>query len=317
MGQLGASIIEVPLPPPTAQEPYPDMPLEVDDEHIFADHIEPQTEGLTPLLTGFNLNTSIFMSMNELVGVDMCYGINFFEWSAQRAMLHNALQTAKAVIERLPPELQVNFVADDDAASTSDDGSMLYCPPAFPAMQPSHDVRHKLTQQPQRRRKLQLEIQKANIYASQLATRSHFVERYLNLRDAQHTDANEDVKDEIDKIVQDERELIVQNLLTVLSSITQRNMEPNGASLVNKIRQVASTLLNDAPERKGPVAAKAEESLSKFVEILIALEKSGTMSTSSAHDTMTPQDEEEELRNWASLREHQLEFVANGGFMGN
>ena len=147
--------------------------------------------------------------------------------------------------------------------------------------------------------------------------RSYFVERYLNLRDAHRTEVNEDVKDEIDQIVQDERELIVQNLLTVLSSITQRNMEPNGASLVNKIRQVASTLLNDAPERKGPVAAQAEETLSKFVEILIALEKSGTMSTSSAHGTMTPQDEEEELRNWASLREHQLEFVANGGFLGN
>jgi hypothetical protein len=316
MGQLGASMSEVPLPPPTAQEPYPDLPLEVDDEYIFADHIQQQPEGIMPLLTGFNRNTSIFMSMNELVGVDMCYGINFFEWSAQRAMLHNALQTAKSVTESLPPELQVKVDSADENASTSDDGHLQYCPPAYPETQPSHDVRHTLTEQPQRRRKLQMEIQKANIYASQLATRSHFVERYLNLRDAHRTEANEDVKDEIDQIVQDERELIVQNLLTVLSSITQRNMEPNGASLVNKIRQVASTLLHDAPERKGPVAVKAEEMLSKFVEILIALEKSGTTS-STAHGTMTPQDEEEELKNWASLREYQVKFATNGGFLGN
>ena len=100
--------------------------------------------------------------MNELVGVDMCYGINFFEWSAQRAMLHNALQTAKAVTEALPPELQVKVDADDGTSSISDDGNLQYCPPAYPETQPSHDVRHALNEQPQRRRKLQLEIQKAD-----------------------------------------------------------------------------------------------------------------------------------------------------------
>ncbi|KAI0129006.1 hypothetical protein BJ170DRAFT_701680 [Xylariales sp. AK1849] len=326
MTQLGASINEIPLPPPTNQEPYPDLPLEVDDEYIYTDQIITQPEGTMSLIAGFNHNISTYMAMNELVGVDMCYGINFFEWSAQKTMLSNALSTTKVTLDRLPHELQVKIESSqlNGGGAVPEDSGLQYCPPAFPATQPLNDVRHILAADPLRRRRLQFEIQKANIYASQLATRSYFVERYLNLRDAHRPESlladnsgdiksAEDVKDETDIMVYNERELIVQNLLTVLTSITQRNMEPNGASLVNKIRQVASTLLNDAPERKGPVAIKAEEYLGKFLDVLVKLEKTSANTNSG---TMTPQDEEEELQHWASLRDYQIQFAATGGFLG-
>jgi hypothetical protein len=180
-----------------------------------------------------------------------------------------------------------------------------------------------------RRRQLQYEIQKANIFVSQLATRSYFVELYFNLRDVHLTengnalvhqpddqlkaDQEADEK-EIYEFMAAERELIVQNLLTVLGSISQRNLEPNGGSLINKIRQVAATLLNDAPERKGPVALKSESTLSQLIEVLIKLEKTGPAGEhgAAAGTQMTAKDEEDELRLWSDLRDYQLRFAAQG-----
>ncbi|KAH7029045.1 uncharacterized protein B0I36DRAFT_244855 [Microdochium trichocladiopsis] len=319
MTQLGQSINELPLPPPTAQEPYPDQPLEVDDEYIYASHILPQPEGVLPLVAGFNRNIRVYTTMNELVGVDMCYGINFFDWSAQKNILFNGLAAAKGSTEDLPLELQVRIEEGQIQDPLGFDRSDLqYYPPSFPLAQPANDVRHAFSQHPMRRRQLQFEIQKANIYASQLATRSYFVERYLNLRDAHRsqlnfaeTEQSDDEKDDRDSQVAQERELIVQNLLTVLASINQRNIEPNGGSLVNKIRQVASTLLNDAPERKGAMAVKVEDYLGRFLEILMKLEKTGAPSSSGS---MTPQDEEQELQHWANLRDIQLQFAESGGY---
>ena len=316
MSQLGASINELPLPPPTTQEPYPEQPVEVDDEYIFSDEIHPQPEGTISLITGFNRNTRIYMTMNELIGVEMCYGINFFDWNAQKNIIGNGLESAKQAIEDLPPQLRITKTepVQNDPAEL-DQAGLQYYPPAFPESPPENDVRRTLMEQPLRRRQLQCEIQKANIHGSQLATRSYFVERYLNLRDA-HPENAEGIKDDRDDMVAQERESIVQDLLVVLASISQRNIEPNGQSMINKIRQVASTLVQSASERKGPVAIRAEEYLHKFLEILVRLERSGAAAVIGVNTgTMGPQDEEEELRNWSSLRDYQMQFVSSGGFL--
>ncbi|KAI1174794.1 hypothetical protein F4777DRAFT_372273 [Nemania sp. FL0916] len=347
MSQLGASINELPLPPPTTQEPYPEQPVEVDDEYISPDQILPQPEGTISLITGFNRNIRIYMTMNELIGVEMCYGISFFDWSAQKNIITNGLESAKQAIEHLPPQLQTMKVElDQDDAADLDRAGLEYCPPAFPEAQPDNDVRRALAE-PLRRRQLQSEIQKANIHASQLATRSYFVERYLNLRDA-HGENNAQGQGqqggaaannyvERDEMVARERESIVRDLLTVLTSINQRSLEPNGQSLINKIRQVASTLVSGARSRKGPVAVKAEDYLSRFIEILMRLERAGMTAvvgndidssiggagngtavdsgSSGGSMTMGPRDEEDELGNWASLREYQVQFIEAGGFL--
>ncbi|KAI1259721.1 hypothetical protein F5Y18DRAFT_420582 [Xylariaceae sp. FL1019] len=321
MTQLGASLQELPLPPPTTQEPYPEQPVEVDDEFIFSDQILPQPEGTISLLTGFNRNVRTYMTMNELIGVEMCYGMNFFDWRAQRNILSNGLVAAKDAIQDLPDELQVHDQVKAESTQLDPAGldqvGLKYSPPSFPEAQPEHDVRHTVAEQPIRRRKLQYEIQKANIHASHLATRSYFVERYLNLREAHGENAGLK-KDERDEMVEAEREVIVQNLLTMLASISQRDLEPNGQSIINKIRQVASTLVQGAMERKGPVAIRADDHLHRFVDILMKLESSGTTAVvGTASGTMGPQEEEEEFRNWSSLKELQLQFLSVNGIPGN
>jgi len=362
MSQLGAPHSEIVLPPFTLTEPRPDYPVEVDDQYILQHQILGQPEGTLSLLTGFVRAIKIYETMTPLVSVELAYGLTTLNWYEQRSILFSCLTEAKGALENMPPQLYLDMDSPPagQVGSTEvfeDVPGYHYHPPAFPALQPLTDIRRVLDTNPMRRRQLQYEIQKANIYASQLATRSHYVERYLNLRDAERGNSDgfsmngggggvgdggyDDGKavaaaavhaasqadDAIDKTMKDERELIVKNLLVVITSLPQQHMEPNGASLINKIRQVASTLLNDAPDRKGPLAKKNEEYLARFLGILTRLEKTVPANAGLGvgvgpglgeyHGDMTPQDEEDELRNWADLREHQLRFASQGGFLTN
>ncbi|KAK4221554.1 hypothetical protein QBC38DRAFT_513505 [Podospora fimiseda] len=380
MVQLGAPQGEIVFPPPTPTEPYPDFPAEVDDDYILRDQILCQPDGLVSLMAGFNQAIRIYMTMNGLVSIELAYGISSLEFNNQRDMLGDCLGAVKQVMNGLPRELSINLDMDYSEAShalTSNltpngaptnafesTPSIYYCPPVYP---------YQSNGGPDQRRRLQYEIQKANIYVSQIATRSYYVERYLNLRDAHREHARmqaaqvqalaesgvpnggpgdaskiaaaalhtADLRaapthpDPIDAHMLDERELIVRHLLTVLATVSQRNMEPNGGSLINKIRQVASTLVNAAPDRKGPVAIKAEQHLHKFIQVLLRLERAAPVNAnhpavtdphlpdhgSIAHGMISsaPQpldeDEEAELHNWIDFGRHQMNFVRGGGFM--
>ncbi|KAH6649436.1 hypothetical protein F5144DRAFT_5772 [Chaetomium tenue] len=385
MYQLGTHHSDLVLAPPTLSEPYPEYPVEVDDQYILTHQILGQPDHSVSLLTGFNQGIKIYMTMNGLVSVELAYGISSLPFHDQQVMLDESLQAVKQVMDNLPPELTIdvnhpraintpnhglaNLIPTGPQSNVFDDGNsgLQYCPIGYQPLQQQQqqqqqlaaDFHHTPGGHPERRR-VQYEIQKANIYASQLATRSYYVERYLDLRDAHRAharaqaaqsfaasqqqngnggagngsnpgdaSANKSVaaaalhaaaeqNDAIDTNMAAERELIVQHLLTVLASISHRSMEPNGGSLINKIRQVASTLVNDSPHRKGPVAIKAEESLSKFVELLMRLERipPGGEGENGVGGLAAGEDEEQELRTWADLREHQARFVQCGGFLG-
>lgn len=326
------------IAPSTPSLPYPAYPENVDDMYVLANEIVHPQDGSVTLLTGFRFAIDVYTTMNGVVSLELAYGMSTLPWSDQRSLLRDGLLAAKSITDNLPPELQLGNHGDEtDTLATLDESGLQYAPPAWPNSQPAHDLRNLIKNHPIRRRQLQYEIQKANIFVSQLATRSYFVELYFNLRDvwlgeqqqnpglegqSEEEKAAQDADDEdIYEFMSAERELIVQNLLTVLGSISQRNMEPNGGSLIHKIRQVASTLLNDAPERKGPLAVKSEEAITQLITVLMKLEKTGASGGLHLPGAdliqMTPQDEEEELRHWADLRDYQLRFVLQSGFGGN
>lgn len=324
------------IAPSTPSLPYPAYPENIDDIYIVANQINDQSEGSASLLTGFRFGIDIYTTMNGVVSLELAYGMSTLPWADQRLLLRDGLLAVKSIIDDLPPELQLGSNDEVDPMEAFEDSTMQYVPPLWPNSQPPHDLRNTFKTQPHRRRQLQYEIQKANIFVSQLATRSYFVELYFNLRDVHLSEqrngnglgnqqseeekaAEENDDKEVLALMTNERELIVQNLLTVLGSISQRNLEPNGGSIINKIRQVASTLLNDAPERKGPFAVKSEEALSQLIDVLMKLEKTGPAGASRAADPtqMTAQDEDEELRHWADLRDYQMRFAAHGGYTGS
>ena len=281
-------------------------------------------------MTGFRLAADIYMTMNGIISVEMSYGLDSLKWSGQRQLMKEGLAAVKSSLDQLPPELQL--VPPDQHGAPSnvfDDHGLEYVPPGNANSQGPHDMRQFIKTQPARRRLLQLEIQKANIFTSQLATRSYFVELYFSRRNlydpdiqllAANGEATEEEREEMREeesvrvMMTQERDQIVEDLLVVLGGISQRNLEPNGNSLITKIRQVASTLLQSAPGRD-PLSERHKEALSSLLLVLTRLEKTGTLSGSD--DTMTDREEEEELSHWASLRDYQMRFSAHGGYAGH
>lgn len=345
--QLGASHApaDLVIAPSTPNLPYPAYPENVDDICVLANEVIHQAEGTVTLLTGFRFAIDIYTTMNGVVSLELAYGMSTLPWPDQRLLLRDGLVAAKSIIDNLPPELQLGNLSNDaNSLAGLDEAGLQYVPPVWPESQPPHDLRNVIKAQPLQRRQLQYEMQKANIFVSQLATRSYFVDLFFTLRDVHlgelqqqqqpegHGGGGEELEAQLEEIkaLQDvddkeildlmcaERELLMQNLLTILGSVSQRNLEPNGGSLINKMRQVALTLLNDAPERKGPFAVKAEEALSQLVEVLAKLDKPGRAAgdarAADLSQMMTAEEEVEELQHWADLRDLQLRYAANGGF---
>ncbi|KAF7876706.1 hypothetical protein EAF04_001790 [Stromatinia cepivora] len=341
MQQLGATFGELLIPPPTPNEPYPPLPVEVDDEYIFLDHIQSQPEGVISSIAGFNMGIKIYMTCTPLATMEVAYGIDqVFDYQRQRRVLSQCLNAAKHVLDQLPNELRLLPNSESGEFGQRDEA---YYPPLenFPgARSGGLEGRSWGEVSVDEKRKRQYEIMKSNIYASQLATRSYVVEKYWNLQDAYEqlkakAGGSEDLKlgspglmatgldgvlpqsateDSIESIVMNERESIVKDLLKALSCLQQVNMEPNGGSFVNKIRQIASTLVDTPQNRKGPFALRTEEYLGKFLDILMKLERASPgAARSESADGMV--DEEEELSNWADLREYQTRFAQSGGFL--
>ncbi|KAL1962482.1 hypothetical protein VTN77DRAFT_9603 [Rasamsonia byssochlamydoides] len=305
--QLGSSDGRHYVPPETPTEPYPPLPLEVDDEYIFPTHVEAQPPGIVSQLTGFNANIRVFHSYNSLSAWEIAFGSGeIFDWERQRKLIWECLQKAKNSLADLPPELVLNQVQTPPPSMGWDGGKGA----------------EELSRE---RRRIQYEIQKANIYISQLSTRSYLVDKYWSLYEAhkrlQKTSSqipspelstaatvksetgepetpDADIHAQIDSIGQmmrEERGLVIKDLLCLLRSVHEIHIEPNGASFTNKVRQIASTLLNRRPE--GPDAAtneaaattgpqpistaEAENYLRTFLDILVRLEGVGTGTTTT------------------------------------
>jgi hypothetical protein len=258
MQQLGSSDSDLLMPPLTYAERFPPLPLEIDDAYIFKSHIAPQPAGIVSELTGFNLNVAVFRSYSTLTALEMAFGRDeLYDWDRQRRMIVRTLRDVKSATDRAPPELQLNPSADGvwpwpEKLSISGSRTSWADAVGLNDGQNSH-------MPPPSKRSVQYEIQKANIYASQLGTRSYLVEKYWNLYELQDRNsspgqgpttsptigcfvAGVDAKiqaqtpsDGIDageQTMATEREDIVRDLAVLLQSISQVNMEPNGLSFV-------------------------------------------------------------------------------------
>jgi hypothetical protein len=377
--QLGASFGELTIAPATPTEPLPPLPVEVDDVHIFPDEIHPQQPGIVPIVAGFNVNVRIFLSYSSLSTAEMAFGMDeIFDWDRQQRMFEQSLQRCKQILESLPDVLTVQSKASRENIAQLVQPKQPYFPP-LPDFDGLRDpaLNNFATAEAQDLRRY--EIQKANIYATHLATRSYLVEKYFMLLDKAKAKVQNHIQsspsalstgldrfvssnavdaEALEKTMSEERELVVKDLLVVLGAIDMVNMEPNGDSFVSillhlrdsdflyeaddlnlscpthfilraqnlspiaslrfvptqtqKIRSIASTLLEVPKERKGSVALQHQDYLYKFLDILSKLERVSP----EANDPSANVDEETELRLWADLRDHQIKFQEQGGVYG-
>ncbi|MCJ1459921.1 hypothetical protein MMC28_010300 [Mycoblastus sanguinarius] len=344
--QLGVSQWELLLPPATASEPYPPLPLEVDDAYLTQSQILPQPPDQISELVGFNANVRVFTTYDDFSTIELFQGVNqLVDWKMQKRVLEASLQAVKLVLGSLPHEL---LLSPQDLPLQSQEHR--YPSPAH-ALSNTEDMNHQDTnsqetnhQQPNgygfdhstidynrvvERQRIQYEVQKANIYASQLGTRSYLVEKYWHLYQAHshktgsqattpspgviaplldQYNASRNNFSMTEQDMAEEREDIVKSFLLVLGSINQVNMEPNGTSFISKIRQIASTLVDPPHSRKGPVALKADGYLRAFLDVLMKLERMDPLGEDTAEDG------EAQLRAWAVLGDHQVSFAQAEGF---
>jgi len=263
--QLGA-VFEIIIPPPTPSEPYPPLPLEVDDQYIYVSHVEPQPADVVSELTGFNLNIQVYMTCTSLNTMELAYGIDeIFDWSRQKRVLENCLEAVNHALDNAPRELMLR-PGSQPGEFEGENGSG-YVQTGY------HHGDLRLSRRP-----IQYEIQKANIYVSQLGTRSYLVEKYWNLLDAYESKvrsrdssatspgthsspgvmasgldavmrgmAGTGGYEMVESHMSTERETIVKDLLRVLGSISQVNMEPNGGSFVSPTSSPIARLMFYVP----------------------------------------------------------------------
>lgn len=254
--QLGSLDFRVRIAPETPTDRYPPLPLEVDDEFIFSTHVTPQPAGRVSQLTGFNANVRIYSSYNSILAWEIAFGSGrVFDWEHQRSMLWECLEKTKSALLETPAELSLRHPKRTPPAFLSEDGSIFSYP---------DDHIH------QERRAIQYEIQKANIYASQLCTRSYLVDKYWNFFEIFSKYGNSDLvpaantvvprikmenpsdagdgattasfqtssavhhaqTDYIGRMMAEERKLVIKDLFVLLRTVNEVNMEPNGASIV-------------------------------------------------------------------------------------
>lgn len=265
MHQLGSLDDGRVMPPATTAEPYPPFPLEIDDAYISRTHVSAQPSSVVSELAAFNVNARIMFACNSLTALELAFGANdIVDWPRQRAMIFTTLYNAKRVTEDLPPELVMS-------PSTSSQGDI----PSFTHHQHNQYPDHlngldSPSNNPAWRRNIQYEIQKANIYATSLSTRSYLTEKFWTLNDqrttshhpsnrsntsslndptidASYAAAAVDMRlqregsdgpgllddEEAEAAMGREREDIFKDLSILLRSVKQVNMEPNGLSFVS------------------------------------------------------------------------------------
>ena len=328
--QAGVSQSDL-VPPVLPPRPDPPLPIEIDDGYITPDHVHRQLQppGDIPAVTGFNATVRVLSTYNDIAAIELLCGLdNVADWERLKRYFDVALQTAKHALDGLPHELVYTPQAPSPEPRE----------PRYPSPNPGSSVDQEAAQhatngidntridfnRPGEQRRIQYEIQKSNIYVTQLATRLYLVEKYLNSYDARSGSGSSDraltpgviapILDKYDSsnkptfTEQDlaaEREDIVKSFLILLGQVNEISTETLGNSYLSEICRAARVLLDAPPARKGNLAQASESYLRASLAVLEKLDM-----ISPTGNWMT--DEGELAQLWTTLRGYRANFAQSG-----
>lgn len=256
--QMGVPARELSIPPPTSSEPYPDLPIEIDDNYITPQAVHPMPQGEISTLVGFNANMKVYKAITDVSAMDLAYGPNeLFDWDHQKLTLQRSLDSLNGILGSVPSE----FLFTRSSSPRIQAQNHQYPPPTqgYPELGADYSAETALSKE---RKKAQTEIQKVNLYAAQMATRSYLMEKYRILRDkyrASHgavdtamengltgpTSGASSTKDgptTVDNTMED-RDFLMKDLLKYLGHLDVTYLEPSGFGFVR--RRPLSTVVND------------------------------------------------------------------------
>ena len=298
--QLGVSPFEIYLPPSTRSDPYPPLPTEIDDAYLTPTHMMQQPDGHISELAGFNANIKVFLTYDAVSLNDLIHGVSeLVDWNRQKKELEQSLDNIKNLLEKLPPSLvlehrqPINLSAQNSRYSDPESGSMVSAESQSTIIIATIEERMRMQQ----------ELQKMNVHANQLSTRSWLVEKYVTLRES-HNSTIQGQPSPVDDAMAAEYFSITISFLLMLSTIQQNHLEPNGASLVSKLRAIVSALLNIYRTRKDSLPLKSEEHIYAFAVVLGKLQRAV-----GASEQRSDEEEEKQLRDWADFREVQARYI--------
>lgn len=233
--QLGLPLRELSIPPRTPTEPYPDLPIEVDDAYIFPQGVRSVPRGEISRLAGFNAIMKVYKSCAEVTAMELAYGTDeLFDWARQRHVLQEAINEAKGVIHDLPCRLlPIHDPSTESRAQPHQD----YPQPTqgYASLAGGHD----LIQTESERKQIQFEIQKMNIVASHIAVRSFLVEKYSTLSDKARSYGREahdfpDGENNVDEMKED-REVVIKDFSKLLQDLNLTYLEASGLGFVRAV----------------------------------------------------------------------------------
>ena len=227
--QLGVPSEELNILPASKAKPYPSLPVEVDDGSVTHTRLFDQPEGVAPEISGFNANVRLHLSYNKFSILESSEFVDeVIAFDTQRRLIKQSLQSVRQTAQDAITNLSLKIEPVEGAPQQPNYPSPVQ---GMPGSQPQDAFRDSQYYYIQHRR-VQLEVQKINILASGLSSRSYLIEKYYKIENVSSNSSSSSPNPPAHDI-REEREDLVTDFVALLNTIHNYKMEFTSAGFVS------------------------------------------------------------------------------------